>query len=330
MPDPARGPGVRSSTAAGRGIYLWYRGTAALLRALPRPIASAVAAGAAVALAVADPDQRRVVADNLRRVLGPDVDEGTLRRCVRAAYVSYGRYWADAARLDPADPELLERRWTVDGAERLLEAAAAGHGVVLALPHLGSWEIGGFWAASVGHPLTTVAEPVQPEALFRWFVAQREALGIRVLPLGGSTATKLATTLRAGGVVALLADRDVAGDGIEVELFGATTRLPAGPAVLALRTGAALLPCAVYHSRGDRHHAVIGSPIDVARRGRLRGDVERVTAALASELERLIERAPEQWHVFQPNWPSASSTGGPLGTDGDDDAPAVPGDRAVS
>jgi lauroyl/myristoyl acyltransferase len=251
------------------------------------------------------PLQRKVVSDNLRRVLGPEADEATLRRCVRAAYVSYGRYWADAARLDPNAPGLLERHWTIEGAEHFLQAASSGRGVVLALPHLGSWEIGGIWAASVGHPLTTVAEPAEPAALFEWFVAKREALGIRVLPLGGSTATELAAILREGGTVALLADRDVVGDGIEVELFGATTRLPAGPAVLALRTGAVLLPCAVYHGHGDRHHGVIRPPLDTQRRGRLREDAQRVTTALAHELERLILRAPEQWHVFQPNWPSS-------------------------
>lgn len=330
MPDPGRGRGGRSTTGAGRGIYLWYRGTAEILRALPRPVASAAAAGAAMVMALAEPDQRRVVAGNLRRVLGSDVDERTLRRCVRAAYVSYGHYWADAARLDPNEPGLLERHWSIEGSEHFLEAAAAGRGVVLALPHLGSWEIGGIWAASVGHPLTTVAEPAEPAALFRWFVAQREALGIRVLPLGGSTATELATTLRAGGAVALLADRDVAGDGIEVELFGATTRLPAGPAVLALRTGAALLPCAVYHARGDRHHAVIRPPLDVERRARLRADATRVTSELARELERLILRAPEQWHVFQPNWPAGPSGGGALGADGCAGAPSLPDDRAAS
>ena len=328
MPDAGRRPGGRSR-AAGRGIYLWYRGTAQILRALPRPLASAAAAAASLVMAVAEPDQRKAVAGNLRRVLGPEVDEATLWRCVRAAYVSYGRYWSDAARLSRSEPDLLARRWSIEGADRFFEAARSGRGVVLALPHLGSWEIGGIWAASVGHPLTTVAEPAEPADLFRWLVAQREALGIRVLPLGGSTATKLAATLRAGGVVALVADRDVAGDGIEVELFGATTRLPAGPAVLALRTGAALLPCAVYHGRGDHHHAVIGPPLDVERQGRLRADATRVTAQLARELEELIRRAPEQWHVFQPNWP-ATSGAGPLGDGACEGAPVVPDGRAAS
>lgn len=321
MPDTGRSPGAGPKATAGRGVYLWYRGVAGLLRTLPRPVASELAAAAARAVATLVPERRRIVADNLARVLGPGVDEATLARCVRAAFASYGRYWADAARLDPREPGLLDRRWSIEGAENFLEAAAGGRGVVLALPHLGSWEIGAIWAAAMGYPLTTVAEPAAPPALFEWFVAEREALGLRVLPLGGSTATELVATLSKGGAVALLADRDVAGDGLDVELFGATTKLPAGPAVLALRTGAVLLPCAVYHARGDRHHAVIGPPLDTERRGRLRADAARVTAALARELERLIQRAPEQWHVFQPNWPA----GTPL-----DGAPAAEGRFSVN
>ncbi len=176
---------------------------------------------------------------------------------------------------------------------------------MLALPHLGCWEVGGRWIAREGFPLTTVVEPVNPPELFEWFVAAREAIGIRVLRLGPGAAAELLATLRRGGPVALLADRDLTGDGVEVQFFGERTTLPAGPAVLALRTGAPLLPCAVFHLRGGGHRGLILPAIDTHREGRLGADVARVIQLLAADLERLIRRAPSQWHVFQPRWEPA-------------------------
>jgi KDO2-lipid IV(A) lauroyltransferase len=110
--------------------------------------------------------------------------------------------------------------------------------------------------------------------------------------------------LRENRVVCLLADRDIAGDGMEVEFFGETTTLPAGPATLALRTGAALIPTAVYFRPHGKHFVRILPPLPVERRGRLREDVRRLTQDLARRFEELVRMAPEQWHVMQPNWPS--------------------------
>lgn len=286
-----------------RLVYLRYRAAAAALRALPRPLASAAGRAAGLLYERRKPATRAIVAANLRRVLGPGASSADLDRVVDAAFAAYGAYWCQAARLRPNDAALLQRRFRIDGAEHLLTPLSQGRGVVLALPHLGTWEAGAVWAAAVGHPLTTVAEPLSPPELFSWFVGQREALGLEVLPLGGSTGAMLAQTLRAGRPVALLADRDIVGDGVEVSLFGEKTRLPAGPAVLAMRSGADLCPCVVYDEPGDRHHAVIRPPIDTSRAGRFRDEVPRITQDLAHALEDLIRARPEQWHVFQPNWP---------------------------
>ena len=122
--------------------------------------------------------------------------------------------------------------------------------------------------------------------------------------MGPGTGVELLTTLRAGRLVGLLCDRDIMGNGVEVEFFGEKTTLPGGPATLALRTGAALLPTAVYSRPGRGHAAVIMRPLATERVGKLREDVARVTQALALDLETLIRRAPEQWYLFQPNWPS--------------------------
>jgi phosphatidylinositol dimannoside acyltransferase len=150
-----------------------------------------------------------------------------------------------------------------------------------------------------------VVEPIQPPELFEWFADLRRKFGMTVIPLGPDAGPAVLKSLRNNEVLCLLSDRDITGGGIEVEFFGERTKLPAGPATLALRTGAALLPTAAYFTdRGVGHHGVIGAPMNCERHGKLREDVQRITQELAYELETLIRRAPEQWHLLQPNWPS--------------------------
>jgi KDO2-lipid IV(A) lauroyltransferase len=156
-----------------------------------------------------------------------------------------------------------------------------------------------------GYRLTVVAEPIQPPELFEWFSGLRERLGMTVVAHGPGAGNAVLGALRRNEVVCLLCDRDLGRDGVSVEFFGERTTLPGGPATLALRTGAPLLPVAVYFtSRLDGHRAVVRPPVAAARAGALRADVARVTQALAGELELLIAAHPEQWHLLQPNWPS--------------------------
>ena len=220
-----------------------------------------------------------------------------------AAFESYARYWLELFQL-PAEPERFIGSITVDGLDHVEAAAEAGRGIITALPHLGGWEAGAAWMTAHGYRLTVVVEPVEPPELFEWFVDVRQALGLDVVALGPDVASAVLRTLRAGDMVCLVCDRDLSGKGVEVEFFGERTTLPAGPATLALRTGAALLPSAVYFTSQGGHHAVVRPPIDVERRGRLRDDVTEVTQRLALVLEELIRAAPEQWHLMQPNWPS--------------------------
>jgi KDO2-lipid IV(A) lauroyltransferase len=158
--------------------------------------------------------------------------------------------------------------------------------------------------AERGHKLLAVVEPIEPPELFDWFADQRNAFGLEVVPLGPDVSSRVLRALRDNRLVCLLCDRDLTGDGIEVEFFGERTTLPAGPATLALRTGAALLPVATYFRPHRGHHARVLPPVPVAREGRLREDIARITQALAHDFETLIREAPEQWHLLQPNWPS--------------------------
>jgi lauroyl/myristoyl acyltransferase len=158
-------------------------------------------------------------------------------------------------------------------------------------------------------PVTAVVEPVQPPELAKWFLDLRESLGMELITLGPSAGGAVARALKANRIVCLLCDRDLGGGGIEVDFFGERTTLPAGPATLALRSGAPILPSAVYFREHGLHEAVVRPPLPTERQGRLRADVERVTVQLAAELEALIRAAPEQWHLMQPNWPSDQPAG---------------------
>ena len=284
--------------------YLAYRAGSGLTRLLPLRLAEVTAKGLGVAAASLPSGRRATLERHLRRVHGPDLRGPALAREVRRVFASYGRYWLETFRVPGLSPAELDANFFIDGLHHLQAARAAGRGVILAIPHLGGWEFGGAWFASKGFELTVVVEPVEPPELFEWFVRLRRSLGLTIVPLGQGVATQVLRCLRGGGLVALLCDRDLAGTGVEVEFFGERTTLPNGPATLALRTGAALLPTAAYFEGRRGHRALVRPPLDTARRGGLREDVARVTQELAGELEALIRRAPEQWHLLQPNWPS--------------------------
>ena len=301
-PAPLDAPGARHG---GRAAYLTYRSLGEVLGRLPEPLADRSASAVAGALARLPSGSADMYARHLHRILGRDLSRSELRSWTRRAFRAYARYWLEGARLGTLERRVIERRMHVEtGWDEFVAAMDSGRGVVLALPHIGSWEWGGAWLALKGYPMTAVAEPLEPPELYDWFVSQRERMGLTIVELGPPAGGVLLRTLRAGGLVGLLCDRDIAGGGIEVEFFGERTTMPAGPATLALRTGAALIPAAVYSGPGAHHTGVLLPPIDTTRTTSLRADVARITQEVARQLEELIRRAPEQWHVFQPNWPS--------------------------
>jgi phosphatidylinositol dimannoside acyltransferase len=280
-----------------------YRGAAALAQALPGGVVEGVAPQLAALASYAAGDRRAMVERHQRRVT-PGLRGAALRRRVRAVYRSYGRYYGESFRLPSVDPMELDDRFTYEGFDHIERARKAGFGPMLCLPHLGSWEWTAFWLTRVrGIPLTAVVERIEPPALFDWFVSFRESIGMHIVPLGPHAGREIVAAVRRTDIIALLCDRDIPGTGVEVTFFGERTTLPSGPAVMALRTGAPILPTAVY-DRGRSHHGVVLPPVPVERRGTFREDVARLTQALAENLEELIRRAPDQWHLLQPNWPS--------------------------
>jgi len=286
-----------------RAVFRLYTTLGRALGALPEPLALWAAARVGDVMFVVRRRHRDMITRNLRRVLGGGTDDAVLDHWARRAFGAYARYWVEGARLGTTPMSEVLQRVVADGFEHLVDAMAAGNGVVLALPHVGSWEYGGAFLAGTGYPMTAVAERIEPPELFDYFVEQRAAMGLTIVPLDSDSGAAMIKTLREGKLVGLLCDRDLLENGIEVEFFGETTTMPAGPATLAMRTGAPLLTSAVYSGPGRDHHAVVQPPIDTCRTGSFRTDVQRITQEIATRFEGLIREAPEQWHVFQPLWP---------------------------
>jgi len=292
------------SGARARAAYVGYRAAADVARVLPPALAQPLARAASWAWLASQPARRHQVARNLERI-APELSERDRRRALVSVFENYGRYWHELFWMSDAGANTpLLADFDCHGLEHLEAAHAQGRGVVAALPHLGNWDVAGAWITQQGFPVTTVAETAEPPELFDWFVATRERLGMRVVPLSRTAGSAMVHDLGAGRVVCLLADRDITGDGVEVTFFGERTRLPGGPALLALRTGAPLLPVGLSFEPHGAHAARILAPLATERQARLRDDVIRVTQDLASNFEQLIRAAPDQWLMLQPMWPS--------------------------
>jgi lauroyl/myristoyl acyltransferase len=250
--------------------------------------------------------RRAMVGRHLERVAGPGLSGAQRGRMIDDAFASYARYWAESLRLPSLTAAEVDAGFSFRGIDHLEVALDGGRGAILALPHLGGWEWGGTWLARTDHPVSVVVEELQPPELFEWFAGFRRRLGMEVIPLGPGAASASMRALDANRVLCLLCDRVVGGaPGIDVDFFGERTQLPGGPVTLALRSGAPVLPAAVYFGPGtDEHLGVVRPPMALTRAGRLRDDVAAGTQLLAHELEDLIRRAPTQWHLMQPNWPS--------------------------
>ncbi len=247
----------------------------------------------------------RQLEENLSRVV-PAADPQRLRELSRESLHSYFRYWCETFRLSVTDPAQAAGRVQVIHPERVLEPIRAGRGVVVALPHMANWDLAGVWAVQAGIGVTTVAERVRPEALFERFRAHRAALGIDVLPLRGvdggapevDPMAVMATRLRAGGFVCLLADRDLSAHGQPVRLLDGTARMPAGPAVLAARTGAVLLPLTLWYS-GAGMVMHLHEPVEPPPGLRLRDAVVQMTQQVADVFTAGIREHPADWHMMQ-------------------------------
>lgn len=216
------------------------------------------------------------------------VHEGLVRNAIR----SYLRYWCEAFRLEAWPIREVVARTRVEN-EALLRREFGSGGAVLALPHMANWDWAGAWATAAGMPVVSVAERLEPAAVYERFVAYRRSIGIEILPVDNPrTMAELLRRVRAGRLVCLLCDRDLAGTGAEVELLGRPARMAQGPAVLARRTGAALLPVTARYEGRDLV-LTIHERVEAA-------DPETMMQGVADAFSKAIRRNPQDWHMMQP------------------------------
>ncbi|MFE9537106.1 phosphatidylinositol mannoside acyltransferase [Streptomyces sp. NPDC006691] len=240
---------------------------------------------------------------NLARVV-PDASPERLAALSRAGMRSYMRYWMESFRLPSWSRDRMANGFVPEDVHHLVDGLASGRGVVIALPHMGNYDLAGAWVTTkMDTPFTTVAERLKPESLYDRFVAYRESLGMEVLPhTGGSAFGTLARRLRAGGLVCLVADRDLSASGVEVKFFGETTRMPAGPAMLAQQTGAVLMPVTLWYDDSPIMKGRVHPPVEVPETGDRAARTASMTQAMADAFATGIADHPEDWHMLQRLW----------------------------
>ncbi|MBX6748834.1 MAG: phosphatidylinositol mannoside acyltransferase [Micromonosporaceae bacterium] len=282
-----------------------------IVKATPRSLAWPVFRAAADRAARRNGPGTQRLRRNLRQVVGPDMSDAELDELVRAGLRSYARYWLDAFQLPRYSREDFLTMFAIENGERIGEAVEAGTGCVIALPHSGNWDTAGAWVCANGWPLTTVAERLKPEGVYQKFVAYRESLGMEIIPtVGGERAPLeiLTERLGQGHVVPLLADRDLSTRGVEVRFFGGRTRMPAGPAMLALRTGAPLFVASLWYDEDYNARGRLDGPLPIPEDGPLDVRVRALTQQIADLLARGIAEHPRDWHMLQRLWLSDQAT----------------------
>jgi lauroyl/myristoyl acyltransferase len=284
-----------------RLIDLGYSAGWGIVRALPLPIARRLFRAAADRAYRQNGPATQRLRGNLRRIAGEDMPDTLVRDGLR----SYARYWMEAFRLpSQSRADFLDGFFMLpESYQQLKQGATDGRGVILALPHVANWDVAGAWVVSHDWPLITVAERLKPESLFERFLEYREKLGMKVLPLTGGQRPPLdvlAEHLDKGWVVALLGDRDLSRSGVEVEFFGGRTRMPAGPAILAIRTGAPLYAVDLWfdEQRTMSRMRMVVPPTE----GPLDERVKKTTQLLADAYAAGIADHPQDWHMLQKLW----------------------------
>jgi KDO2-lipid IV(A) lauroyltransferase len=237
---------------------------------------------------------------NYQRVR-PELDATQLEFLVNAGIRSSMRYWCDTFRFPSWSNERLISTTICDNEKFLRDPIAEKRGCIVALPHAGNWDHAGAYFCATGIPLTTVAEHLKPEKLFRKFLEYRTAIGMEVLDLNSRSIAVLSQRLRAGKLIALVADRDLSKNGIPVNFFGKGAQMPAGPALLAIQTGADLITAFVkYEDVGIR--IIFEEAIAVPESGSVPEKAAAMTQIMADRFAKHLAVNTVDWHMMQRIW----------------------------
>ena len=270
-----------------------------LVRALPEKSAYSLFENIGKIVLSRNGAQMKRLRSNLQRVV-PSNSQDAMDRLMRAAVSSSMRYWCDTFRSSDWSKSRISTTVTTTREELLTAPMKDGRGVVVALPHAGNWDHAGFYFCGMGFPLVTVAERVKPEALFNKFLEYRQNMGMEVLPLDGRSMGTLLQRAREGALIALVSDRDLSRSGVDVTFFGHPARMPAGAALLAIRTGIPLITAFVSYTNTGIH--IEFNSVPIPSHGT---EAERVTTVVqecADLFAKGITAHPQDWHMLQRIW----------------------------
>lgn len=292
-----QGPPPPRPGAEPRGLKLgWraYRAGARVLHAVPARLRDAAAGPGGSAWYWLSPAQRRAALDNYAAALGRDRVDPEVARVARRAFHNYGRMLMDFVLLGGLSPEELLERVAIEGREHLDASLAEGRGVIMAVPHMGSWDMAGAYGGALGYRISAVAERF-PGTLNDAVVQTRQHFGVNVIMLGRSAVRAITDALHANGVVALLCDLEQ-GPGVSVRFFGRRAIVPGGPAAFALKMGSALLPAYQYRTSPGRYRIHLDPPLAAAAGETKEGLMQKVI----DRFEDFIRERPDQWYAFRP------------------------------
>jgi lauroyl/myristoyl acyltransferase len=271
-----------------------YRAGARVLRATPAGLRHAAAAPGGFAWFWLSRGQRQAALDNYAAALGRERSDPEVARVARRAFQNYGRMLMDFLLLGSLSPDELLARMSIDGREHLDEGIARGRGVIMAVPHMGSWDMAGSYGGVLGYRVAAVAERF-PGSLNEAVVRTRQRFGMSVITMGRSAVRAITDALTANGVVALLCDLEQ-GPGVPVTFFGRRAIVPAGPAAIAIKTGATLIPACQYAVSPGRYRIHLEPPLAWPAGETKEGLMQRVVV----RFEEFIKERPDQWYAFRP------------------------------
>lgn len=286
-----------SSSSQGRDFALLgagYGAGARVLRAIPPGLRHAAAAPGGAAWFWLSAGQRRAALENYAAALGLASSDREVARVARRAFQNYGRMLTDFLLMGSLTPDELLQRMTIDGRDHLDAALAGGRGAIMAVPHMGSWDMAGSYAGALGYPISAVAERF-PGSLNDAVVRTRQRFGLSVITMGRSAVRGITQALQANAIVALLCDLEQ-GPGVTVRFFGRRAVVPGGPAAIALKTGAPLMAACQFATSPGHHHIHLDPPLAWSAEETKEGLMQRVV----SRFEDFIKERPDQWYAFRP------------------------------
>ena len=287
--------------------FLYRIGSFIALR-LPRRVVYCLSDLIAEAYCQFSRKDRTSVINNLKVILGPDLPSAEYESLAAEVFKNFARYLVDFFRFSKLDRAFIERYVTIEGEEFLKRAKAAGKGAILLSAHIGNWELGGAATSLIGYPLHAVALTHSNKEVNKFFIRQRSFGGLNVISIGPSL-KRCFSILKNNGFLALLGDRDFSENGIRINFFGRPTKIPKGPAMFSLKTGAMLLPVFMIREKGDRFRLVFKEPIIAREAEHGHRGIEALVSKYLTVIEDYVRRYPTQWFMFREVWNEGANSG---------------------